>query len=153
MVGTFPPRERSRGKGKQTEVTAGILDLAHAALSGIDTRLLRCLMVRDSRYTDSYEETTMRIAAIRGLALLTLQGQAFAGESATSDLFLDLDQAARSSCGWGTVHNAASVTGTDLRIGSTSFERGIGTHAPARSLLSRRASGAGSHSAWVSAPT
>ena len=47
------------------------------------------------------------------------------------DVYLSLEHAVSSQCGWGTAHDNASVTGSDLRIGSTAFDQGIGTHAPA----------------------
>jgi len=47
------------------------------------------------------------------------------------DVALSLQDAIRSSHGWGTPRDGASVTGAPLRIGSLTFEQGIGTHAPA----------------------
>ena len=47
------------------------------------------------------------------------------------DVYVDLDQAARSSCGWQTARNGQSVMGRPLAIGSITFPAGIGTHAPA----------------------
>jgi hypothetical protein len=47
------------------------------------------------------------------------------------DVYLSLSDASRSTAGWGTPRDGASVTGAPLRIGSVTFERGIGTHAPA----------------------
>ena len=49
----------------------------------------------------------------------------------SKDVYLSLDQAISTQCGWGTAHDNASVTGGELRIGTAAFERGIGTHAPA----------------------
>ena len=45
--------------------------------------------------------------------------------------YVDLRQAVRSSTGWGTAQNNASVDGKPLRIGTADFKQGIGTHAPA----------------------
>ena len=49
----------------------------------------------------------------------------------TKDVYLSLEQAVVSKCGWGTAHDNASVSGADLCIGTVAFDRGIGTHASA----------------------
>ncbi len=47
------------------------------------------------------------------------------------DVYLLLGDATRSTAGWGTPRNGASITGAPLRIGSVTFDHGIGTHAVA----------------------
>ena len=49
----------------------------------------------------------------------------------SGDIYLRLADATRETHGWGTPRDRASVTGAPLRIGSVTFRRGIGTHAPA----------------------
>jgi hypothetical protein len=49
----------------------------------------------------------------------------------SKDVYVDLRHASHASSGWGTARNGASVTGRPLRVGSVTFTRGIGTHAPA----------------------
>ena len=71
------------------------------------------------------------LSAWAAAMLLPLGGSsAEPGESA-QDVYVDLRQAVRASCGWGTAQNNASVDGKPLRIGSAEFAQGIGTHAPA----------------------
>ena len=49
----------------------------------------------------------------------------------SKDIYVDLTHVQSSSCGWGTAQNRASVTGAELRIGSATFDHGVGSHAPA----------------------
>jgi alpha-L-fucosidase 2 len=49
----------------------------------------------------------------------------------SKERYLSLDEVTYAVAGWGTAHDNASVDGTALRIGSTEFSQGIGTHAPA----------------------
>ncbi len=47
------------------------------------------------------------------------------------DIYITLEQAQRSTVGWGTARSHQSVTGSSLAIGEETFPQGIGTHAPA----------------------
>ena len=62
---------------------------------------------------------------------LTIDTGAAAGLDGSKDVYVDLRHAERATCGWGEARNGASVTGKPLAIGSVTFVRGIGTHAPA----------------------
>lgn len=52
------------------------------------------------------------------------------------ETYINLQQAASGSGGWGTPRNNASVDGTPLRVGTTEFAQGIGIHAPAEVAFS-----------------
>ena len=73
----------------------------------------------------------MRHPVLLALVLTLLAGPTNAALDGSRDIYLSLKDASKSSAGWGTPHDNASVTGAPLRIGSTTFDRGIGTHAPA----------------------
>ena len=62
---------------------------------------------------------------------LKIDMKAVAGLDGLRDVYVDLRHAERSTCGWGTARNGATVTGKPLAIGSAAFGQGIGTHAPA----------------------
>ena len=75
---------------------------------------------------------------LAGVAVIFLMGScAVAGEAGkvaghlngSRDVYLSLGDAARSTAGWGTPHDGASITGAPLRTESVTFEHGIGTHA------------------------
>jgi hypothetical protein len=61
----------------------------------------------------------------------TTQSQVVGRLDGSRDIYLGLTDATRATHGWGTPRDRASVTGAPLRIGSVTFRRGIGTHAPA----------------------
>jgi len=71
-------------------------------------------------------------AAVAGHSQETTSASATANRlDGSGDIYLKLADAIREEHGWGTPRDRASVSGAPLRIGSITFRRGIGTHAPA----------------------
>jgi len=95
-----------------------------------------------SQYEDHAMRTCNKIIcsmSILATALLVCAANSTAATASQSqgrldgsgDVYLGLADATKEAHGWGTPRDRASVTGASLRIGSITFRRGIGTHAPA----------------------
>lgn len=74
---------------------------------------------------------TALVTCLANTVGITAQDQVAGRLDGSGDIYLHLADATRETHGWGTPRDRASVTGASLRIGSVTFRRGIGTHAPA----------------------